>query len=97
MESLHLLESNLSIQKRGATAAENAKSTAIELFRRASGLEDSIEFLKLPYTFEITTSDSTKISARRQLAGLSVDVLETMRDELINAGVARWLEFKREA
>lgn len=94
-EALQRMEVHLQIEKRGASLIENTKSTAIELFARASGLEDSISYLKLPYTYEITTSDTKKISARRQLAGMSVEVLENMRDELIRCGVARWIEYEK--
>jgi hypothetical protein len=94
-EALNRLETNLSIQKRNATPAENAKATALELFARASSLDECIQYLKNPYTFEITTSDAQKVSARRQLAGMSVEVLETMRDELIRCGVRRWDEYEK--
>lgn len=94
-EAVQRLETNLSIQKRGATAVQNAKDTAIELFARASALDESIVYLKNPYTFEITTSDAQKVSARRQLAGMSVEVLENMRDELIRCGVQRWNDYEK--
>lgn len=67
----------------------------MELFARASSLGESITYLKHPYTFEITTSDASKIAARRQLAGMSAEVLETMRDELIRCGVQSWNEYEK--
>jgi hypothetical protein len=67
----------------------------MELFARASSLGESIQYLMHPYTFEITTSDAQKIAARRQLAGMSAEVLTTMRDELIRCGVQSWNEYEK--
>lgn len=92
-EVLEKMEANLRIQLQGASAKENDKATAIELFGRASSLEEAIHYLKLPYTYEVTVSDAAKINARRQLCGMSLEILETMRDELISAGVDAWMEY----
>jgi hypothetical protein len=81
---------NLSIHIRGKTIAQNTKETAMELFARASRLDEAIDTLKLPYTYEIMTGDAKKIAARRQLGGMSAEILETMRDELYSAGTKAW-------
>jgi hypothetical protein len=94
-EVLENLETNLSIQRKGATPAENSKATAIELLSRASGLEASIAYLKLPYTYEVTTSDKKKIDSRRMMGTMSAEVIEIMRDELIEAGIQAWNEYKK--
>ena len=85
---------NLSIVLRNATPEMNAKATAIELLERASRLEEAIRTLRHEYTYEITASDPKKIAARRQLGGMSAEVLETMRDELISAGTKAWREYE---
>src|SRR5436190_11223888 len=85
---------NLSIHKKLAGPMEVRKDTAIELFARASALEESIKTLGYDYTYEITTSDPKKIALRKQLGTVSREVLVIMRDELISAGVQEWREYE---
>ena len=85
---------NLSLQIKGNSVAENRKATAIELFGRASALEEAIRTLGNQYSYEITTDDPKKIAARKQLGGMSREVLVTVRDELISAGVREWREYE---
>jgi hypothetical protein len=85
---------NLSIQKKLANPIENRKDTAIELFSRASALEEAIRTLSYDYTYEITTSDPKRIAARKQLGGMSREVLIAMRDELYSAGAQEWRAYE---
>lgn len=91
--TIEQMETNLRIQLLNGSPMENDKATAIELFGRASSLEEAIHYLKLPYTYEVTTTDAKKLNARKQLCGMSIEVLEAMRDELIVAGVQAWTDY----
>lgn len=93
LQMMETLETNLRIQRQEASRMENDKATAIELFRRASSLEDAIAQLKLPYTYDIIVKDPTKVRARMTLGEMSAEMLEVMRDELISAGVSAWMEY----
>lgn len=88
------LEVHLSLQLRNGSPADNLKATALELLSRASTLDEAVRMLKLPYTYTITTRDPNKVNARKTLGGMSSEVLESMRDELIRAGIQRWQEYE---
>ena len=57
-------------------------------------MEEAIDTLKLPYSYEITTNDPKKVAARKQLGSMSLEVLLTMRDELFSAGAQEWLRYE---
>jgi hypothetical protein len=80
----------LNIVIRDATAKENAKATSLELLRRASSLDESIKTLKLDYTYEIMAVDQKKIDSRKMLGKMVLELLETMRDEFVRAGIEQW-------
>jgi hypothetical protein len=85
----HLLH-RLSIVIRNASPKENAKATALELLRRASSLDESIHTLRLDYTYEIMATDQKKIDSRKMLGKMVLELLETMRDEFVRAGIKEW-------
>ena len=93
-ELLEKTEVRLRIMYQDGTPLQNQKGTAIELLRRGLQLEEGIHALKLPYTYDIIGGDPKKVQARRTLGGMSVEILETMRDEFISVGVAEWLRYE---
>ncbi|MBA2706046.1 MAG: hypothetical protein H0U60_19585 [Blastocatellia bacterium] len=86
----HLL--NLNIE--APTWEEGRKKTAIDLFSRAASLEDARRTLSLSYTYEIIQQTQPKVAARKQLGMMSAEILEVMRDEMIQAGIEEWKAYQ---
>lgn len=89
-ELLEKLEVRLRINQPGASREENDKATALELFARASGLNEAIHALRLPYTYQIIPGPPEKVKARQQLGMMVCEILEGMRDEFVTAAIANW-------
>lgn len=66
----------------------------MELFARASTLEEARRALLLDYTYQIT-GDPNKRAARKMLGTMTAEILETMTDELVRAGIQSWTEHER--
>lgn len=82
---------NHSVQLANASPKENAQAGAVDLMRRAVSLDDAIRTLKLPYTFDLIKTDPDKRAKRQMMASLVVDLLETMRDEILYAATLQYL------
>jgi hypothetical protein len=67
----------------------------MELFARASSLDDARAMLQMDYTYQIT-GDPNKRASRKMLGTMTAEILESMADELIRAGIQSWIEYEHQ-
>lgn len=75
----------------GNTPLENHLASSLDLMYRAVALNSAVSTLKLPYTYSMAKVPAPKQAARKQLGTMSADIVASMRDELLEEAVRRYL------
>ena len=76
------------------TGKPDQKKTAIDLMRRVTNLTEAHQTLSLPYTYDLIRVDPAKKSARVQLGMMTAEIIEDIRDQLMDEVVRRWLTYR---
>lgn len=87
-----MAEVNHSLIIPGYSKEQNLLAGALDLMSRAVALNDACSTLRLPYTYSLVRVPPAKQAARKQLGTMSVEIIQDMRDEVLEEAVRRYLE-----